>query len=250
MREDFARLVAEEPFLNRGGEEAVGPLLGQGAVVGEHDGDHGPADLALDDEVGDQGRADVVELEDGRVPLLDDGDDLVVHQDCVIADGERLPGGGGLLMGELPRVALASVDDDLELLEARGAGRGSTMLGRAALAMRADCQKIISRPRARVMTNWLRASRVRLATMSIAAPRRASARHGRQRHLVDDLGVLGPGCVVAVAVDLRDARPRLAGAQDDPRAEGDEDEIGQARGLVWVAGDEERLGRAPTLRGK
>ena len=48
---------------------------------------------------------------------------------------------------------------------------GVDTLGRACLRVRADCQKIMSRPRARVKTNWERFSRPRSSTRSMAAPR-------------------------------------------------------------------------------
>ncbi|OLT36713.1 hypothetical protein BJF82_14370 [Kytococcus sp. CUA-901] len=55
-----------------GGEEAVGPLLGEGPGLAEDDGDGGEAGLALAERVGDDGGADAVELEDGGVSVLDD----------------------------------------------------------------------------------------------------------------------------------------------------------------------------------
>ena len=53
-------------------------------------------------------------------------------------------------------------------LAARAVGRAT--FGRACLAVRGPCQKITSRPRARVNTNIDRASRPRSSTRSIAAP--------------------------------------------------------------------------------
>ena len=48
---------------------------------------------------------------------------------------------------------------------------GNDTLGRGVFEVLGDCQKIISRPRARVITNCERLSRARATTMSIAAPR-------------------------------------------------------------------------------
>ena len=55
-----------------GGEVAVGPFLGELAGLGEHDRHGGPADLQFGEAVGDHRGPDPVELEDLRIPVLDD----------------------------------------------------------------------------------------------------------------------------------------------------------------------------------
>ena len=56
-----------------------------------------------------------------------------------------------LLLFDLPRLALVSVDDDLDTPRR---GVGTDTVGRARLAVRALCRKVTSRPRARVTTDW------------------------------------------------------------------------------------------------
>ena len=55
----------------RGGEESVGPFLGELAGLAEHDRHVGPADLQLGQPVGDHRGPHAVELEQLRVPVLD-----------------------------------------------------------------------------------------------------------------------------------------------------------------------------------
>ncbi|HZA80981.1 MAG TPA: hypothetical protein VFC13_05850 [Actinomycetes bacterium] len=55
---------------------------------------------------------------------------------------------------------------------------GTRTPGRAALAVRGDCQKITCRPRTRVYTSWERCSRGRSRTRSMALPRRRQLRTG------------------------------------------------------------------------
>jgi len=55
-----------------GTEEAEGPLLCQGARLGEDDGHGGIADQDSREQLGDEARGDMLELEDGRVVVLDD----------------------------------------------------------------------------------------------------------------------------------------------------------------------------------
>ena len=56
----------------RGGEEAVGPVFGVAACVGEDDRDAGVADLESGELVGEPVAVDVLELEQRAVPGLDD----------------------------------------------------------------------------------------------------------------------------------------------------------------------------------
>jgi hypothetical protein len=66
---------------------------------------------------------------------LDDGDDLAVVGDAVVAGGERLALGAGLLVGELVGVLLSGVDQDREVREVGGAAAGDADPG-AGLARR------------------------------------------------------------------------------------------------------------------
>ena len=54
-----------------GGEEPVGPFLGELAGLAEHDRHVGPADLQLGEAVGDHRGPDMVEFEQLRVAVLD-----------------------------------------------------------------------------------------------------------------------------------------------------------------------------------
>jgi polyphosphate kinase len=76
-------------------------------------------------------------------------------------------------------VATQKVLRELALRQGVEARRpGTRTPGRAALAVRGDCQKITSRPRVRVNTSWERCSRARSSTRSMAAPRRRQERTG------------------------------------------------------------------------
>jgi hypothetical protein len=55
-----------------GGEEAVGPVFGVAACVGEDDRDAGVADLESCDLVGEPVAVDVCEFEEGAVAGFDD----------------------------------------------------------------------------------------------------------------------------------------------------------------------------------
>ena len=115
----------------------------------------------------------------GQALALHGRDDLLAVGDCVVAAGQRPSLRDGLLVGELPRVALVAVDDDLQVRDPLARAVGRSTLGRACLGGRAVCQKIAWRPpRMRVMTNWERFSRRRSRTRSMAAPRLVQERVG------------------------------------------------------------------------
>jgi hypothetical protein len=59
------------------------------------------------------------------------------------------------------------------------------------------------------------------------------------RGLLDDLRVLGPGLLEAVAVDARGRGPRLARLQNDAVPEREQQQVGQPALSVWVASDQE-----------
>src|SRR6266511_5111821 len=61
----------------------------------------------------------------------------------------------------------------------------------------------------------------------------------QDRRLLDDLDVLGPGLLEAVAVGARGRRPRLARLQNDPLPEREQQQVGQLAVWVWVATNEE-----------
>jgi len=99
--------------------------------------DHGGAREAchVGDRVGelsvDESANEIVET-----LALNDGDDLVVVGDAVVAGGQGAALGVGLLLGELVGVALACIDEDREVRELGGsaagdADPGSGLAGRA-----------------------------------------------------------------------------------------------------------------------
>src|SRR6266545_7173081 len=128
----------------RGGEEAVGPVLGVAACVGEDDRDAGVADLESGELVGEPVAVYMLELEQRAVPGFDDdrgerefGESLelegegavgeragevvealafyggeqspVGRVDCVVAGGNGRAHGPCALVGEAVGVALAGV---------------------------------------------------------------------------------------------------------------------------------------------
>src|SRR5215216_5863512 len=146
-----------------GAEVAEGPFLGEGSSVAEHDGDVGVADLDACEKLGHEAGGHPIDLEQGRVAVLDydrgafdggelgervgevavdepadeiiealafdDSDDLVVKGDAVVTGWQRLPLCRCLLAGEPVGVALAGVDEDGQLLESRGAAGGDAHAG-------------------------------------------------------------------------------------------------------------------------
>jgi hypothetical protein len=139
-----------------GGEEPVGPLLGELAGLAEHDRDVRPADLEFGEAVRDQRGPRAVELEDGRVAVLDHdggpgkggelgqgvaelpagdaghqvgqrlafhrGDEPVAVGETVVAAGQRSFQQRRLLTGEPVRVLLVAVDHNLQVGDPGGAG--------------------------------------------------------------------------------------------------------------------------------
>jgi hypothetical protein len=79
--------------------------------------------------------------------------------------------------------------------------------GRTCFVVLGDCQKIISRPRARVITNCERFSRARSTTRSMAALRRVQGRTGSR---TTNFGVIRPAGG-SVAVELGGSWPGVLG---------------------------------------
>jgi hypothetical protein len=193
----------------RGDEQArlrgtVGPFLRKGSGFAEHDRHRGEPHLGFGETGGDDRGSNTIQLEHRRPAIFDDDcspwqsgevgkpvakfaggqrrdqvcetlaldgcDDRSLDSNGIVTCGQRLPSGGCLLLLEAPCVPLVRVDDDVQY-SAVGSRRGIDTPGRACLAVRALCQKITSRPRARANTNCERCSRDRSSTRSIAAPR-------------------------------------------------------------------------------
>ena len=143
-----------------GGQEPVGPFLGELAGLAEHDRHVGPADLQFGQPVGDHGGTDALKLEQLRVAVLDDdrrarqrgqigdliaqlaagqagdqigqgfafhaGEQPPVDDEAVVAARQRPPHGADLLGDKPVGVLLVRVDQDLQPLDAVGArGRGT-----------------------------------------------------------------------------------------------------------------------------
>jgi len=138
--------------------EAVGPFLGELPGLAEDDRHVRPADLDFRQAVGDQCGPDPVELEDGRIAVLDHdrgpgqrghlgqgvaelaagqagyqvnqglpfhrGDQPPVVDDPVVTARQRPPEHGGLLPAEPVRVLLVAVGHDLQVRDPGRAGRG------------------------------------------------------------------------------------------------------------------------------
>src|SRR6266545_6962118 len=150
-----------------GGEEAVGPLFGVAAGVGEDEVDFGVADLEPGELVGEPVAVDVLQLVEGRVSGLDDeggerelGESLQLEADRSVGErgrevvealaldrGEDRPvwaadrvvaGGNGCpdrfyrLLSEAVGVALAGIDGDRDRLgEGASAGDPAARVGGA-----------------------------------------------------------------------------------------------------------------------
>jgi hypothetical protein len=174
-------LVGEEAGPDVGVVEQIGVAVlddDGGPVEGGEFGE-GVGELAVDEAAG--------EVVDAFA--FDDGDDLVVEGDAVVADGQGAAFGGGVLAGESVGVALSGVDELWRPSRPAGRPVGSRWVGRALRVVRADCQKMPSRPPLRrVKTSWERFSRARSNTRSMATPRRTQERTGTSSTITASAG--------------------------------------------------------------
>ena len=121
---------------------------------------------------------------------LNDCDDLLVVSDAVVAGGERLAMGAGLLVGELVGVALAGVDEDRDLREVGGATAGDADPGPG---LAGGARGLPEDPFAAALDageHQLRAVLARAVEHEI--DRDAAPLAGPDRDPLDDLGLLGP----------------------------------------------------------
>src|SRR5712691_1324011 len=234
----------------RGGEEAVGPLFGEAAGVGEDEVDFGVAHLEPGELVGKPVAVDVLQLVESRVSALDDdggegklGESLQLESersvgerggevvealsldggkhgpvaclDCVVARGNGLPHRLGSLLAEAVRVALPRVDRDRDRVgEGAPAGYPAAGIG--------GPRGLLRLPEDRLASLHLRENDLGAGTprsVKDEVDRRSAPTAEQDRRLLDDLRVLGPGLLEAVAVDARGRRPRLPRLQHQPALE-------------------------------
>ena len=226
-------------------EKAVRPLLGEQAGLAKHDRHIREPHLRLGEAGDDRQRPDPVELEDRRVPVLDDdsgvrddrqigkevaqparrqgvdeigealafdgSNDPRVDGDRVVAGGERPLRRGRLLAAERPRVALVRVDDDLEHLTGRTRRRDVHV--RSGLPGRARALPEDHLAPASHGEDELRP--VLAAAVEHEVDRRAAAHAGTHRDPLHHLEVMVRPRVGAVAVELRRPRPHVPDLQRD-----------------------------------
>ena len=162
--------------------------------------------------------------------------------DAVVAGGERVAFGAGLLLGELVGVALAGVDEDREVRELGGAAAGDADPG-PGLAGRA--RGLPEDPLAAALDAGEHELGAVLArAVEHQVDRDAAALAGADRDLLDDLGLSRPAVLGAVAVDLRGPRPAVARLEDELAVgQRQPDQERERRVGVGVGGDLEQGAR-------
>src|SRR6266545_5296403 len=253
-----------------GGEEAVGPLFGVAAGVGEDEVDFGVADLEPGEVVGEPVAVDVLQLVEGRVSGLDDeggerelGESLQLEADRSVGErgrevvealaldrGEDRPvwaadrvvaGGNGCpdrfyrLLSEAVGVALTSVDGDRDRL-GEGASAGDPAAGVGGTG------GLLRLPEDRLAPLDLRQDELGAGTPGTVeneVDRRPAPAAEQDRRLLDDLGILWPCLLEAVTVDARGRRPQLARLQDQAALERQPQQIGQLAVFLRVTPHDE-----------
>lgn len=153
----------------------------------------------------------------GQALALHGRDDLLAVGDGVVAAGQRPSLRDGLLVGELPRVALVAVDDDLQVRDPLGPGRGEVDVGSGLLGGPGGLPEDRLATAADAGDDELGA--VLPPPVEDEVDGRAPARAGARRDALDDVRVLGPP-VGAVAVELGRTRPHVLGLEHDPSPSG------------------------------
>ncbi len=287
-RSDAARGVVGSPFVVvradpglrgtlrlgprvRGGEVPVGPLLGQLAVLAEHDRHVRPTDLQLGQPVGDQGRADPVEGEHLRVPVLDHhrrarqggqlgdgetqpatgqardqvgqrlaldrGDEPPGVGDGVVPARQTAPHGAHLLPGEGVRVALVGVDHDLELVDARRARRRQPHVRTGLLA---GPRRLPEHHLATAGAGEHDLGTLLAGAVGDDVDRRTTTGAGPQRDPLDDVRLRGPlGYVHRVAVDGVRPWPGGLGPEHQPSPQRHPQQVRQGAVRIGIAGDQQ-----------
>jgi hypothetical protein len=144
----------------------------------------------------------------GEALAFHDRDDLAVVRDGVVAGGEALALGGGLLLGELVGVALAAVDEDCQfgLSGGEAAGDADPWAGLAGGA----CGLPEDAFAAALDAGEHELGAVLAWAVEHEVDRDAASLAGADRDLFDDLRIFGPA-LGAVAVDLRGPWPAISG---------------------------------------
>ena len=153
----------------------------------------------------------------------------------VVAGGNGRPRRVRAVLGEAVGVALSGVDRDRHRL-------GEAAPARDPAAGVRGAGSLLRLPEDRLPPLHLREDELRArkpGTVEDKIDRRPAPAAGEDRRLLDDVCVLGPWLLEAVAVDARCRRPGRAGFEDQPALERQPQQVGQPAVFLRVARDEE-----------
>lgn len=174
-----------------------------------------------------------------RLFALDGGEQSAVGGvDGVGAGCDGRSHGLGALVGEPVGVALASVDGDRDLF-GEGASAGDAAAGVG------SPRSLLGLPEDRLTPFYLGEDELRACLpgpVEDEINRRAASSADEDDCLIDDLWLLWPGLLEAVAIDTRGRRPWRPRLQHHAISERQPDEVGQLAVRLWVARDDEERG--------